>query len=84
MRAAAVASMPVSPAALDARAAPARSTCCAKRGALRARKPNWRIMGVAVTSRPSSPYANCTTDLRHARVHLIARIGVRGKSPLQE
>ena len=42
-------------------------TCCAKRAALRARKPNWRIMAVCVTSRPSSPYANCTMDLRTRR-----------------
>ena len=49
--------------------APARSTCCAKRSALRARKPNSFMKDFLVTSRPSSPYANCTTDLRPCASH---------------
>lgn len=54
---------------LEERLAPARSSCCAKRSALRARKPNSFMKDFFVTSRPSSPYANCTTDLQSCAHH---------------
>ena len=53
--------------------APRRSRALATRAALRAWKPNCRTKASWVTSRPSSPYRNCTTVLQTPREDLVLR-----------
>ena len=53
--------------------APRRSRALATRAALRAWKPNCRTKASWVTSRPSSPYRNCTTVLQTPREDLDMR-----------